>query len=524
MNDTSRNYLLVLSLLEGAAVMTVELLGAKMVAPYFGTSLHSWAAVLGITLTALTSGYYLGGYLTVRNQKISLLYFILALAGVLLLLMPVISTFTMRSLVDAELNTGLLVSLFIFMLPPLLCMGMVSPIIIFHLTKERQSSGRSAGLVYAVSTVGGIIATFLLGFAVIPKFGVKMPAVIYGSILAMPPLYSLLKARQSKAYILLPVLVMALFGQFSQPVKNKTGKYQVRFKSEGLLGQVKVIDASEPRGDGVLNYRFLLVNNTWQTTVVNNPPYFSLFEYPYYVYPLINSFRPHSKALVMGLGGGSLVKEFQKAQYNVTVIDIDERLKDVAVKYFDLPRNTNVVIDDARHYLNKEQQHYDVIVFDCFLAETPPAHLLTIEAFEKAKSLLNPGGIILVEFYGWLTGEQGRGPRSLYKTLMSAGLHTHVIQTQQAEDVKRNFIYVASPAPFDFSRLEPVTFAYNEKHKDWKDILLDTRSIDVNDAEVLTDENPVLENMLSGPIREWRKSLNDIFSKEIIAEDLPVFY
>src|SRR5688572_18726542 len=127
---TNRNFLFLLSFIEGASVMACELFSAKMIAPFFGGSLYVWAAVLGVTLFALMSGYYLGGYISERSKKENLVYWILLLGGFFLMMMPYTSVWSMSRFLDMSVQWGSTVSLMIFMFPPLLFMGMTSPIII----------------------------------------------------------------------------------------------------------------------------------------------------------------------------------------------------------------------------------------------------------------------------------------------------------------------------------------------------------------------------------------------------------
>jgi spermidine synthase len=518
-------YLLFLSFLEGGAVMCTELLGAKMVAPYFGTSLQSWASVLGVTLMALTFGYFLGGFITKSKKEIFYLYLVYLLAGVFMLLMPITSRLIMTVVADWPLEAGLILSLFVFLLPPLLLMGMVSPLTIYHLTESREDSGQKAGLIYAVSTTGGVLFTFLLGFAIIPKFGIKSPAILYGCLMIMVSFVPLIRLGKTKQMLIFLVpLLFFLFYQLNQSNKKAYKNVTIKYNSEGLLGQIKVADVKEAVSGGFLDYRFLLVNNTWQTAVINQAPYFSLFEYVYYFFPIINSFPKGSKALVFGLGGGSIVKKFQQANFDVKVVDIDSRLKNIAVKYFDLNPQTKVEIDDARHYLNNETNKYDVIVFDCFLGETPPAHLLTKEAFEKVKALLNDKGILMIEFYGHKTGNAGLACKMLYKTLLGSGFNCKMLATNLKGEDDNNFIYLASSEPFELNNLMPVTFDYNEKVKDWKDIVYSTASIDFGEVNELTDDKPVLDYLLQESVGNWRKMLNERFGKKMLMEDFPLFY
>ncbi|MCH9028701.1 MAG: hypothetical protein IH819_03610, partial [Bacteroidetes bacterium] len=86
-----------------------------------------------------------------------------------------------------------------------------------------------------------------------------------------------------------------------------------------------------------------------------------------------------------------------------------------------------VGIDDARHYIERTEKSYDLIIFDVFKGEIPPAHLFSLECFEKARSKLNPEGFIIVNFNGFIKGDVGKAGRSLYKTLKAAGLEVHIL-------------------------------------------------------------------------------------------------
>lgn len=517
-------YIIFLSFVEGGAVMAAELLGAKMVAPYFGTSLQSWASILGVTLIALTIGYFMGGWLSKKKKDINLLFMVYWLAGAFLLFMPFTSQWVMSLLIEWPLALGLVSSLLVFLLPPILLMGMVSPMIIFHLTNSQEESGEKAGFIYAVSTFGGVLFTFLLGFVIIPHAGIKAPAIWYGFVMLLLTSIPLFKWLGNKVLILWLPLLFFTFFQLKQRDLKTYQNVSIKYKSEGLLGQIKVADVAQKLDEGVLNFRYLLVNNTWQTAVINQAPFFSLFEYVYYFVPIIQSLPKESKALVFGLGGGSLVKLFQQAGAQVKVVDIDKRLKEVAVKYFDLDPATPVVIDDARHYLNQQTEKQDVIVFDCFLGEAPPAHLLTREAFEKVKTLLNKNGILLIEFYGNTTGNAGKASKMLYNTLTRCGFFCRVLATHPEDESKNNFIYLASLAPFNVNKLAPITFDYSPKIIQWKDVVFGPEKFIEDESRQLTDDQPMLDFLLMKSVSNWRNMLNEKFAREMLKEDFPIFY
>ncbi|MBL4716449.1 MAG: hypothetical protein COC01_04575 [Bacteroidetes bacterium] len=175
-NNTIKNFFYLVAFIEGGAVMACELLGAKMIAPYYGASLYVWTAVIGVTLGGLTTGYYIGGYLSAKHPNTKLLFLILLISALFMGIMPMTSSGIMEATLSMEIRTGSTISCLVFLFPPLVCFGMVSPMIIRLITTNVKKVGRFAGNVYAISTVGGILATFLFGFYVIPYLGLRFGA------------------------------------------------------------------------------------------------------------------------------------------------------------------------------------------------------------------------------------------------------------------------------------------------------------------------------------------------------------
>ena len=182
-------------LVEGGALMATELIGAKLIAPYYGTSIYVWAAVLATTLGGLTIGYYSGGVLSTRCPNTKTLTGIVALSSLLLLLMPTISGWILEATLPMELRSGILLSCFLFLTPPMVTFGMVGPMAVRLLSREVAEVGNVAGRVYFTSTAGGIATTFLFGFYMIPFMGLRASAWITGISLATIPLIYLLAVR-----------------------------------------------------------------------------------------------------------------------------------------------------------------------------------------------------------------------------------------------------------------------------------------------------------------------------------------
>jgi len=188
-------FLLLILIVEGGAIMAVELIGAKLIAPYYGNSIYVWAAVLATTLGALTIGYFTGGNLSVKHPSIKTLLTITSLSALFVLLMPIISSSIMTATMDLELRTGILLSCMVFLMPPLIAFGMVGPIAVRLATTDANDAGKIAGTVYFTSTMGGVAMTFLFGFYFIPFLGLKMSCYIVGLALSGLPLIYLIKTK-----------------------------------------------------------------------------------------------------------------------------------------------------------------------------------------------------------------------------------------------------------------------------------------------------------------------------------------
>lgn len=523
--NNSKIIFLVVAFIEGAAVMAVELLGAKMIAPFFGTTIYSWAATLAVTLFALAAGYYIGGLFTTRYPAEKLLFFILILAGVFMLIMPFTSTAVMKATIHLPILAGLIISQLAFLLPPVLFFGMVSPTIIFILVNSVDVSGKTAGKVYAISTVGGVLNTLLIGFWVIPEFGIRMPSFIYGAIVFILPFVAVYPKKLPVTLLALVLTFLFVYRQASVRHKNRSDVFNIVYSSEGLLGQVKVIDFGiSLSGFGHLEPRGLLVNNTWQTVILRENKV-SMLDYVYFINPIIGSFPVGSSVLLVGLGGGTLTREIQKKKMKLDVVEIDPRLKKIAVKYFDLDPATNVITDDGRHYLQLSEKKYDIIIFDAFLGENPPWQLLTLESFQKAKTMLNPKGILLIEFYGYVQGEIGLVGRSVLRTLKQAGFNVDMVVTRLEDTEERNIIFVASGQKFSFENLEYDQQVYSKQEiTNLKAYIFDQNKIDLSDACLLTDNRPVLEKLVKKPTLQWRMTLNKIFRDKFMEEKQPIYY
>ena len=154
------------ALWSGFFVMGVELLGGRLLAPFFGNSIFVWGGVIAVFMACLSVGYLLGGRLSLHQPTLSRLG--LLLLGEALLALPVIALgdVVLEALADAVPDPrygSLLGSLLLFGAPTVLS-GMISPYAVRLLVSALDSSGLSAGRLYFVSTLGSAAGTILTSF------------------------------------------------------------------------------------------------------------------------------------------------------------------------------------------------------------------------------------------------------------------------------------------------------------------------------------------------------------------------
>lgn len=168
--------------------MGLEIISSKIIAPYFGASLYVWATILGITMGGLALGYFAGGILSEKSRfTIAKLMMLFCFASGLTFLMQYSAPGIMGKTIFLDIRLGIFFSCIVFLLPPIFCFGLISPLSIQILISSKDNIGYSTGLIYTISTIGGILFTFLTGFSLVSEFGVKFSVNLIGIVLLFPP-------------------------------------------------------------------------------------------------------------------------------------------------------------------------------------------------------------------------------------------------------------------------------------------------------------------------------------------------
>ena len=512
--STINKLLFLISFLEGGAVMVIELIGAKIIAPYYGTSLYVWSSVLGVTLGALALGYFLGGYLSNKYEGYTSLFAVLFLGSIFTALCPIVAPTILNITEGLGVRLGSLVSVGLYLLPPLVCMGCVSPIIIQLITKSKEESGKTAGLIYSVSTVGGILATFFAGFYLIPIMGIQFSAFLTAGILgSLSLLYFFIKKNNT---IILTMILIFVAVQSIIPKNKAYTNAETIYKSTGILGEWEVLDvkSQQDKTGKLQTERKLLLNGIDQTYTQLGFEPLSLWTYPHKI-TAYSSIKPAgSKALLLGMGGGSIAYELLAMGFELDIVEIDERIRHIAKHYFKYDdKKSNLIIDDARHYIRNVDIKYDVVIMDIVLGEVQPAHVLSLEGFEDLRAIMKEDGLVIVNFQGTLYDEEySLGGKSIFKTMREAGFYTEYYTNPQIEGEEINYVqdifFIGSPTKLNFKDL-----LSNPRYNEWFPYdsfyyknLVSEKELDLSLAEVLIDDKPKLELINSKSVVQWRKN------------------
>ena len=424
--------LLFLSFIEGAVVMAVELCGAKLLAPIYGSSLYVWASVLGITLAALAMGYFFGGLISEKSKQHSKkLFQVLIFAALFVILMPVISRYVILWISYAPFLLAVVLSTFVLLFFPVFFLGATSPLFIYLQTKESAMSGRVSGTVYSISTLGGILATFVCGFYIIPTIGLTYCLIGFGSLLFMASVFVF------KTYKLIHIILLAAFIYLN--LQFTFLKSTELFFKNSILGQLDVLDVVNEKKEII---RILKINNIIQTEM-NLKTKRSVSQYVKLLDTLVPNSSKAKNALVLGLGGGLTANLFQNKNYKTDGVEFDQGIIEAAINFFDLNKSVIPICSDARYFLNSCIKKYDLVLVDIFKAEEQPSHVITLESLNKLKNNLLDSALLIINWHGYSTGARGLGTCVLYNTLIQSGYSVKVCAVSKDENY-RNLVFVCS--------------------------------------------------------------------------------
>ena len=425
--NTQGCVLILLVFVSGACSLAVELSASRLLAPYFGTSLFVWASLIGLILLYLTLGYYLGGRLADRFPRPGVLYAMTTIAAFIISLIPFLSrpilSWSQSAFATYSIGvfSGSMASVILLFAAPMILLGCVSPYAIRLRIEQLGTSGRTAGQLYALSTAGSILGTFLPVLWLIPSIGTYRTFFTFAVALLLVSVLGLVISRPARtptdspgspgtpkrrpvnrnilAIVLLIPMALSVFTMRGpiKPAYGSNGGGMLLAERESAYNYIQVVQIGDEtqlilnEGVGIHSLydpHSILTGAYWDYFLVapyfNNPPYTPA------------QFR---RVALIGLGAGTTARELTAAYGPIPIdgVEIDGTIIDLARQYFHMNEpNLHVIIQDGRYWLDTTGQKYDEISIDAYQQPYVPFQFTTREFFHAVRNHLTPTGVVAV--------------------------------------------------------------------------------------------------------------------------------
>lgn len=430
----------------GSFVMLAELVGARVLTPYFGNTIYVWGSVIGIFLVALAIGYAFGGRMTQRYPSPVVPAALAAVAG-----LYVAATSFYQDPLSAWLyytgmhvKWGALIAAVILYAPPMALLGGISPYCVHIATKSKSEAGIRAGALYAISTVGSFIGCMATAFVLIPNLPISQTILCSGVGMAVIAFIValVLVNRRAPALVMAIVVIVAAALVVNRQAGNfwhgemKAYEYPPR---GGALSQVSPADLGPVLAEAQSRaskeaarympsvrkvlletetpYQHLLVLQTGpirqlifgkagfrgaQTSMDLRDLSWHVAEYTHMAFAGLLFDPTPKRVCTIGIGGAVIPRALELCAPGVRIdtVDIDPAVIKVARDYFYWrpSKNVRVYAQDGRSFINwalvNKQPPYDWVILDAYNDDYVPFHLTTKEFFQTIKRVLAPDGIV----------------------------------------------------------------------------------------------------------------------------------
>lgn len=496
-----RRYLYFTVFFSGMTTLIIELTASRLLGSVFGTSNIVWASIIGLILIYLTLGYFLGGWWADRSPRYKTLYTILLFGAFTSGAVPLFSRPVLRLAADAfdQLQVGILVGSFsavlILLSVPVTLLGMISPFAIRLAIEDPSRAGRLSGEIYAISTLGSFIGTFLPVLVLVPLIGTNLTFVLSSALLALVALVGLWLAQGWRGvlpWLWIPAILLILSALLLRGTIKKT--FGQIYETESAYNYIQVLEV-----DG---YRLLRLNegqgihSIWHPEDIDfDGPWEQFLAAPFFNPPDYPPENVHSMAIV-GLAAGTLARQATQVFGPIAIdgYEIDPEIIRVGREYFDMNEpNLNAIAQDGRWGLEHSQARYNIIAVDAYRPPYIPWHLTTQEFFLIARDHLESDGTLVVNV--------GRSPtdRRLIEGLVST--IGSVFPSVYVMDVPNTFnsIIYATRQPSSIDHLYK-NLIYLYTRKDIHPLLIEAvenvvryQQPSVGKAEIYTDDRAPIE-------------------------------
>jgi spermidine synthase len=487
----------ILTFSSGFIVMALEIVTSRILTPVFGSTIYTWGSLIGVILSGLSLGYFLGGRISDDHPSFDKICGIVFSVGLFIVAIPFFATHVVDfsiAVLPGTQYTPLLATFLLLMLPSVL-LGFVSPYVIKLGTSTLKRVGNISGNLYSIATIGSIFGTFVTVFVLIPNLAVNQ--IIFGLGIAL--LASSLIGLKTPPKIIAVVVVVILIIPWTSVSLHPFPHYgTLLYEKETVFSHLDVTEFGDKRS--------LYLDGLQHSSMNLNDPLDLVIDYTEYFH-LGMMFNPDATNVLFVGGGGFTGPKNFLALYpdtKIDVIEIDSDVIDVAKKYFELKEDSRLQIfnDDARQHLSTFEKKYDLIFLDAYASTYIPYHLMTHEFFQTLEQRLESDGVIVSNLLGSIEGNHSQIVKAVYKTMKETFPVAYVFPTESIPTNFQNVMIVSSNQPYEFDRLSLFEFAKNNP----SNYLIDELSVDdhfyqklvdTSNAPIITDQHNPLEVMIN---------------------------
>ncbi|MBT7071172.1 MAG: fused MFS/spermidine synthase [Anaerolineae bacterium] len=400
-----RKYIYFTVFVSGMTTLAAELSASRLIGNVFGTSNLVWAAIIGLMLLYLTLGYTLGGKQADKFPYAEGMYKVLAWGAFTLGIVPYIANPVLRAAATAfdGLQVGVMVGAFVAVLVlfsiPITLLGMISPYAIRLSMDDAEKAGKISGNIYAISTLGSFLGTYLPVLVLIPTVGTTKTFLFFSLFLLFVALAGLAKSAGTKKMLpyLLMVVAIATLALINGGRNIKKTEGQV-YETESAYNYIEVLQ----RGTET----HLRLNDGQGVHSVYDP---NTLDYDgpwsqFLVGPFFNT-PPHAatdvqRIAIVGLAAGTSARQATAVFGEIPIdgFEIDPKIIEVGEEYFGMADLTNLDAhaEDGRWGLAHSPYQYDIIAVDAYRPPYIPWHMTTVEFFSVAHERLSPTGVLTI--------------------------------------------------------------------------------------------------------------------------------
>lgn len=443
---SKKNILEITAFTCGAISMILELVAARVLSPYVGSSNLIWTTIIGIILTSMSIGYWIGGKNADKNPSQNSLSQLLLLGALTTSLIPLLETIVVKqlsSLSDNLVFVALISATIVFGIPSFV-LATVSPFCVKLVDKEYKNVGEVSGKISSISTIGSIVGTFSGGFFLIPTFGTRVIVLIVTIILLVLSVL-LYENKSIKYFLLIGIITICIIG-FQALGKVEFEKQNPDIQKD-IDSEYSRIFVKRVSGNGT-TYKTLQVSNGLES-YINEQTGEMGAKYLYY-YNLANYYLKDYKSTLMIGGAAYTYPTYYLNNFpdkTIDVSEIDKKMTQIAKEEFNLDSENprlHIYHQDGRSFLNKTKNKYDVILIDAFKGTSAPFELTTCEAMESAKNVLNDNGMVITNVISSLKGNDKKFIEYEYGTYKKVFDDVEVFRVKPNVDeyVKQNLIII----------------------------------------------------------------------------------